>query len=641
VRSPGCTSNAGAREIPPRPVHSPGSKCNLMSARTVLWAKFRICAAAIVCCVTGLPATSAPSALDRMSAAEAALQKIQAGDVRAAALIVRRGLDQDPGDALLHNLAATLLLITGDTAGATDAWKACLADDPQDGLACYGMALASMARGDEAGARSYLRRSNANGDRAFILLADRYLDRLDHGGVAGWGIVLPEPLAPAAHAMDGLAAVTRGDHRTALAELVAALEGLPGNPLAETPGLVMTFQRAHPIGFGYPPLPSGLGLVNRAPKEPPVHGTVVVAPDVQGSAVGFVTFRIDGAFSCIVNAPPYRYDWDTSRSPNGVHSVDVVVYDTQGAVIQQMHRRIRTFNANAPSRPPADEERVQQARTMLWNLMALHPSKALLAATAAREAHALGDTASVQKYAAQAVAIDPSLLKQMARFAPDLHAPAEAALWRGDPKQPVVALTFDDGPKPGITEQLLAILTREQVPATFFVIGRHATAHPDLIRKMADAGMEIENHTYSHPNLTLLPERMVEEELMRTVAAVTMAGAPRNKFFRPPGGNLNATVTRIAAKCGLTPCLWTLDADALENGSPARLVEYVVQKAEPGAIILMHNGRLTTVDALPAIIRGLRAKGLGFVTVDHLMPRPELAAKHPATAAAGYRVMKE
>lgn len=612
-----------------------------MDLGNVLWAKFSIRAATAVCCAAGLLVASIVHAQGRMEAAEAAFQKIQAGDIKAAAIAVHRGLEQDPGDPLLHNLAATLLLATGDTTDALRAWRECLADDPKDGLACYGMALTCLARGDWAGARTYLNRGEANGDRAFLLLMNRYMERLGSGTGDTWNVALPEPLCAALHAMNGLAAAKRGDHRTAFSELTAALDTLPGDPFAEAPGLVMTFDAAHPIAFGRSPLPSWSGLVPPLPKDAPVHGTVLLSPDVQSTEIGFVTFRIDGAYTCIVNAPPFRYAWDTTRSPNGLHTVEVAVFDRQGNLVERMHQRIRTSNRGAPPRPPADEQFSQKVRAALWNALALLPSRAVLAEAAAREAHILGDSASATRYASQAAAIDPSRRKDLAQFVPGLHFTAEAALWRGDPGEPVVAVTFDDGPKPGITEQLLAILVRERVPATFFVIGRHAAAHPDLIRKMAAAGMEIENHTYTHPNLTLLPERMVEQELMRTMAAVTLAGAPRNKFFRPPGGNLSPAVSRIAAKCGLTPCLWTLDADALENGSPARLIDYVVRKAEPGAIILMHNGRLTTVDALPAIIAGLRSKGLGFVTVDQLMAKPSVAGKHPATAAAGYRSIKE
>jgi len=198
---------------------------------------------------------------------------------------------------------------------------------------------------------------------------------------------------------------------------------------------------------------------------------------------------------------------------------------------------------------------------------------------------------------------------------------AEPALWRGASNDPVVALTFDDGPKPGVTEMLLNVLTTEKVPATFFVIGRHTTANPDLVRKISEAGMQIENHTYTHPNLTILPTAAVERGLLKTIASVRSATGKHMKYFRPPGGNLNSEVTKLAAQWGLTPVMWTVDGESLENGTPDRLIDYILQHAGPGAIILMHNGRMTTIQALPRIIEGLRKRGLGFVTIDQLVER--------------------
>ena len=131
-------------------------------------------------------------------------------------------------------------------------------------------------------------------------------------------------------------------------------------------------------------------------------------------------------------------------------------------------------------------------------------------------------------------------------------------------------MTFDDGPKPGITEKLLAVLTHEGVPATFFVIGRHAAEYPELTRKIADAGMQIENHTYTHPNLTLLPPDQFERELLKTNVAIRTATGKRVRFFRPPGGNMNGDVAKISSKLGLTPCMWTIDGESLEAGSPER-----------------------------------------------------------------------
>jgi len=196
---------------------------------------------------------------------------------------------------------------------------------------------------------------------------------------------------------------------------------------------------------------------------------------------------------------------------------------------------------------------------------------------------------------------------------------AGRAVWRGTAARKVVALTFDDGPQPGITEALVDLLAREKAPSTFFVLGRHAAAYPDLVKRMADCGMQVENHTYTHPNLTLLPPPRVERELLRTMAAVRAATGKATRYFRPPGGNIDEAVSRTAARLGMAPCMYTVGGDRLEKTSADDLVRYVLAKARPGSIILLHNGRLTTIQALPRIIEGLRRRGYGFVTVNGLV----------------------
>jgi len=151
------------------------------------------------------------------------------------------------------------------------------------------------------------------------------------------------------------------------------------------------------------------------------------------------------------------------------------------------------------------------------------------------------------------------------------------------------------------------------------VIGRHATAYPDLIRRINDAGMQIENHSYTHPNLTLMSLSAVEAELLRTLMSVKAVTGKGMRYFRPPGGNYSQDIFKSAAKLGMAPCMWTVDADSLENGESDRLADFVLQRVTPGAIVLMHNGRIKTVEAMPKIIDGLRRKGYSFVTVDEML----------------------
>src|SRR5438045_6673246 len=125
-------------------------------------------------------------------------------------------------------------------------------------------------------------------------------------------------------------------------------------------------------------------------------------------------------------------------------------------------------------------------------MLMLSPSRVVLAYNAALSAQALVDMGLTQALLQQTAAVDPEYKDVRHRMALLSRPVADPAMWRGGSAGSVIALTFDDGPKPGLTEQLLAALTRDAVPATFFVIGRHATAYPNLMRMIADSGMQIE-----------------------------------------------------------------------------------------------------------------------------------------------------
>jgi peptidoglycan-N-acetylglucosamine deacetylase len=565
-------------------------------------------------------AGAAPSALE---SAEEAVRQLQAGDAAGAAVTTRKALDAEPGDTLLHNLAATLLMVTGDTSGATSEWSTALKDMPGDSLALYGMGLTSLAKGDRVRALDQFQVAERSGDRAACIIAQRYVESLNGSVGAGAGLTLPDAYQASALGLSGLSASRTGDWRKALSDIGSALAALPGDPYIEPAGLVMTFDKASALGSGTKPLPQGNGLAaSRGRSSEKVYsGVVTLAPDDAGPGVGFVVFKVDGGLTSVVNTYPFRLVWDTAKAPNGLHKVEIVVYDKNGQIADRASRELRTANQGAPAGKEQDVAREERVRAALWQALILRPSRHTLAYAAAAAARAAGENAVAERYFEQAAAIEPGYRDTRAQWVSLTRCVAEPALWRGALNDNVVALTFDDGPKPGITELLLSVLQKESVPATFFVIGRHATAYPDLAKKIADAGMQIENHTYTHPNLTMLSPQAIERELVRTLASVKAATGQRMRFFRPPGGNINPEVTRIAAQWGLTPCMWTVDGEALENGHPQRLVDFVVQRATPGSIILLHNGRMTTAEALPNIIAGLRRKGFRFVTIDQLVER--------------------
>ncbi|GGK07393.1 hypothetical protein GCM10010123_41620 [Pilimelia anulata] len=180
-----------------------------------------------------------------------------------------------------------------------------------------------------------------------------------------------------------------------------------------------------------------------------------------------------------------------------------------------------------------------------------------------------------------------------------------------------VALTFDDGPG-GHTPAVRAVLRAYRAPATFFVLGEKVRGREGELRAMVAEGHTIGNHSWDHPHLADLDEPAVRDQLARTQEAITAAGVPAPALARPPFGSGGRMVQGVAADLGLRLSMWTVDSEDWRGRRAADLAAAVVAAAGPGASILLHDGTLdaaNTVEALPAIIEGLRAKGLCTVAL--------------------------
>jgi peptidoglycan/xylan/chitin deacetylase (PgdA/CDA1 family) len=187
----------------------------------------------------------------------------------------------------------------------------------------------------------------------------------------------------------------------------------------------------------------------------------------------------------------------------------------------------------------------------------------------------------------------------------------------------LIALTFDDGPYPVDTPQLLATLRAAGVRATFFLIGRDAEQYPGLVRAIAAGGHEIANHTQTHPNLAALDDAGVTAEL--TNGAATLLRYAREPTieheFRPPHGSFREATLAAAQRAGYDTILWTDDPGDWRNVSQASLAGHIARYATSPEIVLLHNGRPVTVALLPGMIGRFRAAGYTFVTVAELVGR--------------------
>ena len=184
-----------------------------------------------------------------------------------------------------------------------------------------------------------------------------------------------------------------------------------------------------------------------------------------------------------------------------------------------------------------------------------------------------------------------------------------------------VALTFDDGPGP-YTPAVLSVLERMHVRATFFVIGKMLRYFgTSLVREIED-GDVIGDHTETHPMLATLSRHDQYEELFEGIARVELLGGRRPVLFRPPYGSFNATTIRELHALHMLMVLWSVDTDDYEQPGVPVIVQRALAGAKPGAIILLHDAggvRDQTVAALPAIIKGVRARGYRLVTVPQLL----------------------
>jgi peptidoglycan/xylan/chitin deacetylase (PgdA/CDA1 family) len=195
-------------------------------------------------------------------------------------------------------------------------------------------------------------------------------------------------------------------------------------------------------------------------------------------------------------------------------------------------------------------------------------------------------------------------------------APRDVLVRHGSRKVPRVALTFDDGPDE-MTPQYLDVLDRLAVRATFFLIGQSCARWPGAVRAIVARGHEVASHGHTHKTFPSLSARDLAEELAR-VQELQPPTERRRALLRPPRGAISPWSLIRCAAAGYTTVLWSLDSDDCRTTSSGEVVARVAG-AEPGEVVLLHEGQSWTIDALPAVVGSLRDRGLELVTVGEML----------------------
>lgn len=195
---------------------------------------------------------------------------------------------------------------------------------------------------------------------------------------------------------------------------------------------------------------------------------------------------------------------------------------------------------------------------------------------------------------------------------------------RVETDEKVVALTFDDGPTPEATDEILSILKAHNVKATFFLIGADIEKYPESTKKLIAAGHEIGNHSYSHERMFFKLPSFIQHEIDATDELIRAAGCTGDIHFRAPFGKKFLLLPYYLSKRHKHNIMWDVEPNTFPeiDKEAGKIVDYTLANSKPGSIILLHimyKGREESMKAVPGIIEGLKARGFTFKTVSELL----------------------
>jgi len=182
-----------------------------------------------------------------------------------------------------------------------------------------------------------------------------------------------------------------------------------------------------------------------------------------------------------------------------------------------------------------------------------------------------------------------------------------------------VAITVDATWGADITLELLDLFDEYSVKVTFFLAGNWITHYPDMVKEIAARGHELGNHSWTHPNMGSLPPERIREELGRTQAAIADLTGSAPRVFRPPFGDYSNSLITEASALGLSTIQWSIDSLDWKNPTPREIIDRVMGRMKPGAIVLFHNAAENTPPALAQIIPALQQQGYSLVPVSQLL----------------------
>ena len=199
----------------------------------------------------------------------------------------------------------------------------------------------------------------------------------------------------------------------------------------------------------------------------------------------------------------------------------------------------------------------------------------------------------------------------------------------------VCSLTFDAAWGNEDTQQLIDILGKYNIKATFFVVGEWVDKYPESVKALHDAGHEIMNHSDNHPYFTKLSAEQIKTQLNTCNEKIAAITGVTPILFRPPYGDYNNSVVATVRECGMYCIQWDVDSLDWKNPTPDQICQRVLKRVQPGSIVLFHNAAKNTPAALPSVIEGLIQQGYSMVPVSQLILRDNFTMDHTGRQIPG------
>lgn len=386
----------------------------------------------------------------------------------------------------------------------------------------------------------------------------------------------------------------------------------------ENRGFLFSYNFTDPIGFGGDRYGDTLGLyTSDRNKKETVSGIVTIKADMSKLyGAKAMLLYVDEMFKGMSDSDP-ELSFDSMEYENGYHDIRIDALDNENNIISSTYNTINIFNRqNAPIF--FDDDVMWK---YLWDFIQLKPSHAAVNYLLAVCDSKLKDINGNYNDLLRCVACDSQYRDAKKLLQKEyIVGKGVKGLERISTNEKKVCITFDDGPT-STTEEILNILDEYNAKATFFIVGKMAVKYPEIVRKMNARGHQVALHSQNHYNLTKLNYEELQEEVIQGICSVKSCGVEPTFYLRPPGGNLNQNIKKLADDYGINIIMWTKNTTHLQQSSPEEMVKYCRDSVKPGYIYLLHNDIPVTIQALPHILSAFRSLGYECVTLEEFFKK--------------------